>query len=69
MLAFVEVKARRDRAVAMAAITPRQRQRIRRAAALFVGARPRLADLDQRFDVMLVTPWSLPAHVIDAWRD
>ena len=69
VVAFVEVKARRDHAIAVASITPRQRRRIRQAAALFVGSRPRLANLDQRFDVMLVAPWSLPAHVIDAWRD
>lgn len=69
VLAFIEVKARPDRDQALAAVTPRQRARVRRAAELFVAHRPRLAGCDFRFDVMLVTPGRLPAHVIDAWRD
>lgn len=68
LIAFVEVKARRDRELALDSVTGRQRRRVRRAAELFVGANPSLADLDFRFDVMVVSPWSLPYHVIDAWR-
>lgn len=68
VLAFVEVKARRDAASAIAAIGPRQRRRIERAAGAFVGRRPELAGLDWRFDVMLVTPWGLPRHLKNAWR-
>jgi putative endonuclease len=55
-LAVIEVKARRDTASAMEAVTPRQRRRIARAG------------LALRFDVMLVTPWRWPRHVTDAWR-
>ncbi|MDX9861331.1 MAG: YraN family protein [Rhodospirillales bacterium] len=68
VLAFVEVKARRDAASAIAAVGPRQRRRIERAAAAFIGRRPELAGLDWRFDVMLVTPWGLPRHLKSAWR-
>jgi putative endonuclease len=69
IIAFIEVKARPDRDQALAAVTPRQRARILRAAQMFVAHRPQLAECDFRFDVMLVTPGRLPAHVIDAWRD
>jgi len=68
VLAFVEVKARREAATAIAAVGPRQRRRIERAAGAFVGRRPELAGLDWRFDVMLVTPWGWPRHLRDAWR-
>ena len=67
VLAVVEVKGRRDAATAAEAITPRQRRRISRAAALFLSARPRLASLDVRFDVMLVVPRRLPIHRMSAW--
>ena len=68
VLVFVEVKARGDLATAAEALGPRQRRRIARAAAAFLKARPGLAGLDVRFDVMLVRPWRLPAHLADAWR-
>lgn len=69
VLAFIEVKARRDRTTAVESVTSRQRRRVRRAAEAYIAARPMLAELDGRFDVMLVTPWTTPEHVIDAWRD
>lgn len=67
-LAIIEVKARGTLAGAVAAVTPRQRARIARAAAAFVARHPDLATLDIRFDVMLVTPWGWPRHLSDAWR-
>ncbi len=66
---FVEVKARQDDATALYALTPRQRARIRRAASAYLAAHPELSRLDARFDVMVVAPWQVPHHVIDAWRD
>lgn len=68
VLVFIEVKARRDLATAADAITNKQRRRIVRAAMAFVQARAELASLDQRFDAMLVMPWALPVHLVDAWR-
>ena len=67
-LAIIEVKARADRSLALAAIGPQQRRRLRRAAAWLVAGRADLATLDIRFDVLAVAPWRLPQHVIDAWR-
>ncbi|MEE8280468.1 MAG: YraN family protein [Alphaproteobacteria bacterium] len=68
-LAVIEVKARASLAAAGDAVTPRQRRRVARAAALFVAHRPDFARLFVRFDVMLVRPWRLPVHIKDAWRD
>jgi putative endonuclease len=65
-LAVIEVKARRDAREAAAAITPRQRRRIARAAEWLRAERPVLAQLQPRFDVMLVAPWRRPRHVRDA---
>lgn len=69
VLVFVEVKARPDKDEAAWAITPRQQARVRRAAEAFLAGRPELAHLACRFDAVLVAPWRLPKHVIDAWRD
>jgi putative endonuclease len=69
VLAFVEVKRRARAADALEAVTPRSQARIRRAAELFVRRHPALAPLALRFDVMVITPWAWPRHVVDAWRD
>ena len=67
-LCFVEVKARAAEGSAAEAITGRQRSRIARAAALYLGAHPALRHKAVRFDAMLVTPRRWPRHLIDAWR-
>jgi len=69
VLALVEVKARPSLEEAAAAIGPRQRERIERAAAIFLHRHPALADCDPRFDAVLIAPMRLPRHIIDAWRD
>ncbi len=68
VVAFVEVKARADLALAAHAITPAQQARIARAARAFVAGRPRLAGCALRFDAVLICPGRLPRHVPDAWR-
>lgn len=67
-LAVVEVKARADWAAASEAVTARQRGRLARAAHAYIAAHPQYAGLTLRFDVMLVTPWAVPRHILDAWR-
>lgn len=69
LLAFVEVKARGDLDLALAALGPRQRARTTRAAELFLLRRPDLAVCALRFDVIAISPWRLPRHVPDAWRN
>ena len=68
VLIFVEVKARRDLSAAAEAVTTKQRHRIVRAAEAFLQKRPEFGALGMRFDVMLVRPWALPVHLVDAWR-
>jgi putative endonuclease len=69
LVAFIEVKRRADLAAGLEAVTPAARLRIRRAAELFLRRHPGLSELSLRFDVIVVTPWSWPRHVVDAWRD
>ena len=68
VLVFVEVKARADADAAAEALGANQRERLARAAALFVASRPVLHELDMRFDVILIVPRKLPRHITDAWQ-
>jgi putative endonuclease len=68
VLAIIEVKSRSGMTAAASAPAPRQRRRIARAAEAFLLARPDLAGLDLRFDLMLVAPLRLPRHWRGAWR-
>jgi putative endonuclease len=67
-LCFVEVKARESADLASEAIGFRQRDRITRAAALYMAARPALRHNGVRFDAILIAPGRLPRHLKDAWR-
>ena len=62
ILALVKVKARADLANALAAVAPRQWQRIARAATSFAAA-----DRDWRIDLMVIRHWNRPRHLVDAW--
>lgn len=68
VLAVIEVKSRGEFAAAAAALAPRQRRRITRAAEAFLIQRTDLAGLDLRFDLMVVAPRHLPRHWRGAWR-
>ena len=69
VVAFVEVKRRHDQDVALRAVTARQRERIARAARLYVQERPELAGRSFRFDVLLLCPGRLPRHLTNVWWD
>ncbi|MDX2257752.1 MAG: YraN family protein [Hyphomicrobiaceae bacterium] len=62
-LAFVEVKARATLAEAEAALTPRQGERMRRAADLWLARRPHLQSCERVFDAVVVLPRSWPLHL------
>ena len=66
--AIVEVKARADLAQGIEAVTPKQRERIVRAATWLAGKRPDVARRRLRFDIVVVSPWRKPQHIADAWR-
>jgi len=68
LLVLIEVKARPSLEQAAAAILPRQRERIARAAEIFLQRHPGLAGLSLRFDVVLLAPGRLPRHLVNAWR-
>ena len=68
VLAIIEVKSRRTIATGVVALLPRQRRRIARAAETFLLARPDLAALAMRFDVMVVVPRACRDIWPSAWR-
>ncbi len=72
ILAFVEVKARADAAIAIDALGGRQLGRVARAASLFLAHHPRHAVCSVRFDAVLVSGplWRhfWPRHLADVWR-
>ena len=67
VLAFVEVKARRDVTLAADALGGRQFGRVARAASLFVARHPHFAAHSVRFDAMLVSGF-WPRHLPDVWQ-
>jgi len=67
VLAFVEVKWRREVKALDQAIDER---RLRRAARVAQALAPRLArgDDDVRIDVILLAPWHWPRHITHVWQ-
>lgn len=63
VLVFVEVKARAALDDAAWAVTPRQQQRIAAAAQGWLMTHPHHANLDCRFDAILVAPKRFPRHL------
>lgn len=68
VLAFVEVKQRAHADAALIAVGPKQQQRLVRAAAAFRARHRALAELQPRFDLMVMTPGRWPEHMRGAWR-
>ncbi|MHB8285284.1 MAG: YraN family protein [Caulobacteraceae bacterium] len=68
VLAVVEVKARATLDAALAAVTPDQQVRLRRAG-LALAARPQSEGLSLRLDLVALAPGRLPRHIPDAWPD
>lgn len=65
-LAFVEVKQRATLEAAHAALMYQQRLRIHRAADIWLARHPNYQDHEIGFDLVLVLPWRLPQHLINA---
>lgn len=69
VLVLVEVKARDSLADGLEAVSPRQRERIVKAAQSFLKSRPAYRDHGLRFDAMIAVPGRFwPLHIKDAWR-
>jgi putative endonuclease len=62
-IAFVEVKSRPTFDAAAESVTPLGRQRIARAASLWLARHPAAAALTLRFDAVLVAPNRWPRHL------
>jgi putative endonuclease len=67
LIAFVEVKARATLDDAAFAATPHQQGRIIHAAEAWLVAHPQYAELELRFDAVLIAPRRLPRHLLAAF--
>lgn len=68
LVAFIEVKARQNAALAVDAVSPASWKRINRAAASWMARRADLGGHDWRFDLIAICPGKLPVHYRDHWR-
>lgn len=68
-IAFIEVKQRRNLIAAEASILPRQRQRVRRAAELWLRSRPAFHGHEMGFDIVFLMPWRWPRHIENGLSD
>ena len=68
LIAFVEVKYRKEQQGILETISARQQRRIENAATIFLSRHPNWRKLSFRFDLMVVSPWRWPSHLPDAWR-
>lgn len=64
---FVEVKARRDEAGAVDAVSFAAQKRIRAASDLWLARQADHARLSQRYDIVAIMPARLPRHFRDAF--
>lgn len=63
---FVEVKRRMTLSDCEASITPKLRQRVRRAADLWLARNEKYQGHDLGFDLVFVLPWRMPVYLRDA---
>jgi putative endonuclease len=68
VIAAVEVKIRPSLDAALGAVSAGQRQRLRRALAMFAAKRGR-TDADLRLDLIALAPGRFPRHIPGAWRE
>ena len=68
LIAFIEVKARRQFSEAAAALSARQRHRLAAAAAIVLADHPEWSDCGFRFDVVLVDAAGRVRRLADAFR-
>jgi putative endonuclease len=67
VLAIVEVKQRRTAEEALVAVTPAQRDRLRRAGRALAARLERNIPLIVRLDLVALAPGRWPRHIPDAW--
>lgn len=67
VLVFVEVKLRQTETAAAESMSPLVQERRIKGAEYYLMLHPESADCDIRFDVVLMTPNSLPKHIPNAF--
>lgn len=67
VIAFVEVKARRDLMAAIDAVTFTSQNRIRAAGDHWIARQPDAARLSLRYDIVAIVPWKWPRHIEGAF--
>ena len=67
LVAFVEVKARRDLAAGVDAVSYPAQRRIAAAGELFISRQKDATRLSWRHDIVVVSPWQWPKHLEDAF--
>ncbi|MDR3180016.1 MAG: YraN family protein [Holosporaceae bacterium] len=63
LIIFVEVKVRKNSEKCYNAIKNKQMKRIRRASEIFLGQNPEFLHKNIRFDIILISRWSIPVHL------
>ena len=67
LIAFVEVKARRDLTAGVDAVSYAAQRRIAAAGELFISRQKDGPRLSWRHDIVVVSPWRWPRHLEDAF--
>ncbi len=67
LIAFVEVKRRREADAAILAVTHKNRRRLESAAGSYLALRPYFGEFAVRYDIAAVAGWRVRL-VRDAWR-
>ncbi|EHS51393.1 UPF0102 protein yraN [Rhizobium sp. PDO1-076] len=67
LVAFVEVKARRDLMAGVDAVGFASQKRIRAAGDQWLRRQPDAARLSYRYDIVVVRPWHWPRHFPDSF--
>lgn len=67
LVAFVEVKARRNLMSAIDAVSLTSQNRIRAAGDHWLARQPDAARLSLRYDIVAVMPWTWPRHIEGAF--
>ncbi|WP_394691069.1 YraN family protein [Hoeflea sp.] len=67
LIAFIEVKARRDLAAGVDSVSYASQRRIRAAGDVYISRQPDAERLSWRFDIIVVSPWRWPVHLKDAF--
>ena len=69
VLAIVEVKRRRTLEEALLAVSPTQRERLRRAGRALIRRGGRNKPAVVRLDLVALAPGRWPRHIADAWDE